>query len=103
MSKFPIPSFSQMYTFFFVCYPDVRKDVPQLPKAVFQVYAPNKKCYLKLIVSITSDTGYWKGVNYLVEINFPSSKPNDYPIVPPKCKFMPGFQVCILCSPHATN
>jgi len=72
---------------------DVRKDVPQLPKSVFQVYAPNPKCYLKLIVSIISDTGYWKGVNYLVEINFPSSKPNDYPIVPPKCKFMPGFQI----------
>ena len=74
-------------------FPDVRKDIPQLPKSVFKVFAPNPKNYLKLIVSITSDVGYWKGTNYLVEINFPSSKPNDYPIVPPKCKLMPGFEV----------
>lgn len=72
---------------------DVRKDIPQLPKSIFQIFAPNPKCYLKLVVCITCDVGYWKGTTYMVEINFPSSKPNDYPIVPPKCKLMPGFKI----------
>jgi hypothetical protein len=63
--------------------------VPSTPRTALSLCAPKnvrqkQKCYLQIAARVVCETGYWKGVPFLFFINFPSDKPNDYPMVPPK-------------------
>ena len=50
--------------------------------------------YLKIVARVTCESGFWKGVHFMFEIHFPCEKPNDYPMVPPKCV----MSICVTTS-----
>mmetsp|Transcript_44885 Transcript_44885/g.65984 ORF Transcript_44885/g.65984 Transcript_44885/m.65984 type:complete len:211 (+) Transcript_44885:168-800(+) len=72
---------------------DTEMDFKHLPAQLIQLYLPDPSCYLTIVARVTCETGYWKGIPFMFHINFPCDKPNDYPMVPPKCRLAPGYKI----------
>ena len=72
---------------------DTQMDFKHLPNQLIQLYLPDPNSYLSIVARVTCETGFWKGIHFTFHIDFPSNKPNDYPMVPPKCRLTSGYKI----------